>query len=210
MPALPNPSSRRSRKGREGGLRTLSAVPAVDVPVWPLPADASQEAKLEQGRDRVAQLQADLEAEDDRRKTYRLRRMLEREQLELGIVELQLEQAADAEAAFWADLWAAPQAAMWAENPAAQREVALYVRWMVRAGQGDTKAAAEARALSDRLGINPAALLKLRAEIENVDAAEDRGRRRRQRREPDAGETASAAPDEGTPENDPRAGLWAV
>ena len=80
--------------------------------------------------------------------------------------------------------------------------MALYARWMVRAEQGDTKAAAEARQLSDRLGINPAALLKLRAEIENVDAVEDRGRRRRARTTEGQGKAEGGT--------DPRAGLFAV
>lgn len=199
----PKPASRRSRASR-GGLRTLSAVSSVTAPEFPLAPDATQSATIEQLRDRVAATQASLEVETDRRRRYRQKKQLERDQIALGIIELQVRQAADYEAAMWADLWAAPQAAIWGENPATVRELALYVRWMIRAEQGDTKAASEARQLSDRLGINPAALLKLRAEIENVDAAEDRGRRRRERSE--AVVPSGPRPGKG----DPRRGLFAV
>ena len=113
---------------------------------------------------------------------------------------LQVEQADDLERALWGDLWSTPQAVLWEESHAL-REVAQYVRWKVRAEQGDLKAAAEARALSDRLGLNPLALLRLRAEVERVEDAEDRGRRRRS--------TAAPAPRrEG--DDDPRSGLYAV
>ena len=55
------------------------------------------------------------------------------------------------------------------------------------------------------LGINPAALLKLRAEIEHVDGLEDRGRRRRERAT--APKDDEPKPDAG---GDPRGGLFVV
>ena len=163
-------------------------------------------ARRDQLTDKVAQLQQLIVDEDDGRRRARLRRELDRAELELGIVRLQIEQASDAEAAMWVELWATPQAAIWAENPATVREVALYVRWMARAEQGDKQASSEARQLSNALGVNPAALLKLRAEIEQVDAAEDRGRRRRRRaaQEPEDGRKRDEPP------ADPRGGLFVV
>ena len=156
-------------------------------------------------RDKMARLQQQILDEDDRRRAFRLRRELEQTEIAVGILSLQIEETAEAEKAIWADLWErAPQAAIWAENPATIREVALYVRWMARAEQGDKVAASEARQLSNALGINPAALLKLRAEIEHVDGLEDRGRRRERATAPKDDEPK---PDAG---GDPRGGLFVV
>lgn len=211
-PAPKHPSTRARRNKANAGFRTLAAVPSAGVPAWPLSADVTQAATIEQLRDRVATLQQDHAETEDRRKRYRLDKQIAETQIALGVLELQVQQAADLEAGLWADMWRAPQAAIWAENSATVRELALYCRWMIRAEQGDTKAAAEARQLSDRLGINPAALLKLRAEIENVDAAEDRGRRRRERASSvPEGDQAGASGAEGDgPAEDPRRGLFAV
>ena len=192
----------RNRRNKTPGLRQLKPVPDAKAPAWPLADDAALAARIDFLGDAVAKAQAAASAETDRRKRYRLNRALERDQVALSLAEIQAEQAADAERAIWSDLWAAPQAALWAENPATVREVALYCRWMTKAEQGDTKAAAEARQLSNLLGINPAALLKLRAEVENVDAVEDRGRRRRER--------ATTTKPEASGASDPRAGLFAV
>jgi len=194
------PSSRQSRGVRgTGGTRTLAAVPNVEVPDFPLRPDPRRTAELDTLRDKVTNLEGQLLDCEDRRKRYRLRRELDKVQLAESLLALEVEQAADAERDYWLELWGTPQAVYWAENRAAIREVALYVRWMIRAEYGDQKASSEARALSNALGINPTALLRLRAEIENTEAIEDRGRRRRQQQAP-----AKAEPD------DPRTGLYAV
>lgn len=201
MPGPPPKRSSRRSRAAQGGLRTLAAVPTAHAPDWPLSPDARLDATREMLRDLEAKLQQQLVDEADRRKRYRIKNRLEKAQLELAMLQIQIEQAKDAEQAIWLDLWRTPQAAIWIENPASVREVALYVRWMVRAEQGDTRASSEARQLSNALGINPAALLRLRAEIEAVDAMEDRGRRRRER---------SAKPEETGADPDPRGGLFAV
>lgn len=200
-PVGKHPSARARRNRQNAGFRTLAPVAAVEVPAWPLPPDASLNATCDQLQDLIASTQQALAEEEDRRKRYRLKTKLEKSEIALGVLRLQMEQAADQEAAMWADLWQSAQAAIWAENRATIRELGLYVRWMIRAEQGDTKAASEARQLSDRLGINPAALLRLRAEIENVDAIEDRGKRRRERAAPKAADTQG---------DDPRGGLFVV
>lgn len=84
--------------------------------------------------------------------------------------------ADEAEAALWADLWATPQAVAW-ERLRYGREVALYVRWQLLAETGQTEAAKEARFWSDRLGLNPVAMLRLRWEI----AADELGDQRADR-----------------------------
>jgi len=172
-----------------------------EIPAWPLQPDVATSAMLELARDRVASLQVDLDGEDDGRAKGRLRRELNKNELLVAQLQLQIEQSTDAETALWADLWAIPQAVIWEESHA-HREVAQYVRWKVRAEQGDLKAAAEARQLSDRLGLNPLALMRLRAEVEHTDEVEDRGKRRREA-------PAKRKPPQGDP-GDPRSGLYAV
>lgn len=68
------------------------------------------------------------------------------------------------ESAVWESLWTTPQAVVW-ERQGATHDVALYVRWLVMAEEGDMKAAAEARQWSDRLGLNPAAMMRNRWKI---------------------------------------------
>lgn len=198
-PAPKHPSVRARRNDPNKGFRSLPAVGrAGAAPAWPLQPDVHMTAMLELGRDRIASLQVELEDAEDGRTKGRLRRELSKHELSVAELSLQIEQATDSEIALWSDLWSTPQAIMWDESHA-MREVAQYVRWKIRAEQGDLKAATEARQLSDRLGLNPLALLRLRAEIERVEQAEDRGSRRR----------AAPAPRERGGE-DPRVGLRAV
>lgn len=192
----------RQRDARSKGFRTLSAEGRkADAPAWPLLPDVEALATLEHDRDRVANLQSELSEATDGRSRARIRRELEKRELAIALAEIRMDQATDMETALWNELWSSPQAILW-EEAHAQREVAQYVRWKVRAEQGDLKSGAEARQLSDRLGLNPLALLRLRAEIERVDEAEDQGRQRRSNAKP--------APRKKKPPNDPRANLHAV
>lgn len=109
----------------------------------------------------------------------KLDRDLARAQEWVAVLQAQIEAQRDAEVKLWRELWRTPQAVIW-EQLAWSREVAQYVRWKVRAEQGDLDAAKEARQWSDRLGLNPLALLRLRWEIEKTDEAEAKGRQRRQ------------------------------
>lgn len=205
MPGPPpkHPSTRARRNNVKSDFRSLpSEGREGPVPRWPLLPDVVMSARLELARDRVASLQAEIEGEDDGRAKGRLRRELNKNELLVAELQLQLEQANDLETALWSDLWSTPQAVIW-EEAHAYREVAQYVRWKVRAEQGDLKSASEARQLSDRLGLNPLALMRLRAEVEHADEVEDRGNKRR----------SSTAPRERRPggePDDPRAGLYAV
>jgi hypothetical protein len=74
------------------------------------------------------------------------------------------------ELVLWAELWRTPQAVEW-ERLRWHREVAMYARMMSMAQTGDINAAKEARQLSDRLGLSPLALLRLRWEIAPAEAA---------------------------------------
>lgn len=74
----------------------------------------------------------------------------------------------------WAELWALPQAVAWAQQHTPPRVVANYMRFSIMAEQGDLKAATEARQAEDRLGLNPAAMLRNRWRIKADDLAEKR------------------------------------
>lgn len=205
---MPGPSPKhpstlsRKRDARTKGFRTLSASDRVGaVPTWPLLPDIEAAASLEHNRDRVAALQLELSEATDGRTKGRIRRELDKTEMAVALEGVRMEQATEMETALWTELWSSPQAVLWEESHA-QREVAQYVRWKIRAEQGDLKASSEARQLSDRLGLNPLALLRLRAEIERVDEAEDHGRQRRSAAKPPARKKK--------PPTDPRTALHAV
>lgn len=74
----------------------------------------------------------------------------------------------------WHDLWATPQATAW-HRLGWSIEVALYVRLVVDAERtAATKALAEARMWSDRLGLNPAAMLRNRWRVVEDEVAAKR------------------------------------
>jgi hypothetical protein len=72
-----------------------------------------------------------------------------------------VESVAVQEAAHWAAVWSTPQAVAW-DRLGWTHEVALYCRHLAMAELGDMKAASEARQWSDRLGLNPGAMLRNR------------------------------------------------
>lgn len=141
---------------------------------------------------RIAGLRDESASASDGRIRARINREINRLEPKLAqlcrVVELQ----ESAEKALWSDLWSMPQAVLWQEARAS-REVAQYVRWKVRAEDGDLKAGVEARMLSDRLGLNPLALMRLRAEVELVEKAENEGERRRAGADPS--QSAKKTPD---------------
>ena len=199
MPGPPpkHPSTRARRNDPKKDFRVLSAEGREgEVPEWPLLPDVGMQSLLEVQRDRIANLQVEIEGAEDGRTRGRLQRELNKLELSSAKLALEIEQAGDAEKALWADLWAMPQAVMWEESHA-HREVAQYVRWKIRAESGNLDAGKEARMLSDRLGLNPLALLRLRAEVEKTEEAEDRGERRRSK-------AAPATPKRQDPPDDPR------
>lgn len=202
-PAPKHPSVRARQNNPKKDFRILSAEGRTgDAPPWPLAADVSLTSTLEVQRDRMATLQVEFAVEEDGRKRGRIRRDLNKLELESAKLALQLEQAVDAEVSLWNELWTYPQSVMWEENRS-HRMVASYVRWQIRNEQGDLRAASEARQLSDRLGLNDLALMKLRAEIEHVEDVEAKGRERRSQ------SSVKKSASRKKP-GDPRAGLHAV
>ena len=80
----------------------------------------------------------------------------------------------------WERIWRTPQAAAWV-TLGWTFDIALYVRWQVAASEAEDstltealKAGNEARQWSDRLGLNPTAMLKNRWRIRADEVAEKR------------------------------------
>lgn len=205
-PSPKHPSRRARRNDAKAGFRTLPlAVVDGDVPDWPLPADVAMVARFETARDAVARLQAEMADEADGRKVARMRRQIAAAEIEAATLELQLQQAVDAERELWVEMWRMPQAVVWRETHS-ERAVAQYVRLKIRAEQGSLPASTEARQWSDRLGLNPLALFRLRVEIEHAEEAAASAERRRSG-PADGGGHGAPQPDPG---DDPRSGLYVV
>ncbi len=182
-PAPKHPSVRARRNNPKAGFTTLPTGGRVGkAPAWPLPGDARSVALRDLAQDRIASLTADLEHADDGRTKGRLRRQLAQAEQSAAILALQLEQQTDLELELWTMLWRTPQATMWEVSPAFERTLAQFVRWNVKGEQGDLDAAREARIRGKEFGLSPLTLLGLKAEVERVDEAEDKGARRRQTR----------------------------
>jgi hypothetical protein len=144
-------------------------------PAWPLPPDVKRQALLERMGEQIEDLL--LAAQGADREAAAARRRLPTLQERADMLAAELEASAELELQLWATLWSTPQAVAW-ERLRWTREVAAYVRWTVAAELGDLDAAKEARQWSDRLGLNPMALMRLRWEIAADEVAEQRTTRR--------------------------------
>lgn len=80
---------------------------------------------------------------------------------------------ADRELELWETIWRTPQAEAWNRN-GWDRDVALYVRFFTIGETGRLDEAKEARMWSDRLGLNPAAMLKNRWRVRADELTEQR------------------------------------
>lgn len=149
----------------------------------------------------VRQLRAELADCDDGRARRRIRRELDAAVRRSEMLKAKMSRQTRLERQLWTALWKTPQAVMW-EKLAWHRDVAQYVRHKVRAESGSLKDAAEARQWSDRLGLNPLAMLRLRWETARAEDAELRGKERRDR--------AGAKPPSSGSRPDPRQGLYVV
>jgi hypothetical protein len=187
-PLHPSIRSRR-RSSKSAGFRIVAGISG-EAPKWPIFADVGLVAQVDVLTRRIAGLWDESSAAADGRIRARINREINRLEPQLAQLSRQVELQESAEKALWSELWAMPQAVLWQESHS-YREVAQYVRWKIRGESGDLKASVEARMLSDRLGLNPLALLRLRAEIERVDEAEHQGTQRRAARKAPAKKTAA-------------------
>lgn len=168
----PDPNAlRRERKSDQAGWTTLPAEGRKGrAPRWPLPPDVRMAAALEVARHEREVLEAKLDSDDAPRGA-----LAKLARLDQRIAELtaRLERAAAMERELWSTLWSTPQAVAW-DRLRWTREVALYARWQVLAELGDIEAGKEARQWSDRLGLNPAAMLRNRWRIAADEVTEAR------------------------------------
>lgn len=83
------------------------------------------------------------------------------------------DEVGDRELEVWRTIWRTPQAEAWSRLGWVH-DIAIYVRLLVRAETGDIKATTESRQWSDRLGLNPTAMLKNRWRVRPDEVAEQR------------------------------------
>lgn len=174
-PAPKDPSTR----SRRNATLPMTKLPAAGrgankrAPNWPLPADVALQTRLRLAKESAERLTAELEECEDGRTRRRLERELLASQSDVSLLTAQEKQQKRLEAEVWRGLWRTPQAVMW-ERLGWTRDVAQYARLLVRADLGDLNAGKEARQWSDRLGLNPMAMLRLRWEVEPGDDGDTR------------------------------------
>jgi len=191
----PPPKADDQRRRRNASVATTK-LPAEGrtgrAPRWPLIPDVVMSAR----RDIAAAKVEDLEFELGEGKP--VERKLDAAKERLLILDRQLAEQKKLEAELWRDLWRLPQAVQW-ERLGWMRDVAQYVRHKVLAELGDLDSAKEARQWSDRLGLSPMAMLRLRWEVvvnevgaKREEKAADASSARRRLRVVDPGAVAGA------------------
>lgn len=174
MPGPPPTGNARRRNATVAMTRLPAEGRRGRTPAWPLRPDIATQVKARRAAARVEQLEHELlSAESDARRG-KLRAQLDAAEIRADVLEQTVEDQAALEREVWRELWRTPQAVAW-ERLRWTREVALYVRHKVLAELGDLEAAKESRQWSDRLGLNPQALLRLRWEVvtDEVQAKRD-------------------------------------
>jgi hypothetical protein len=172
----PDPNAlRRERPSDKDGWRILPRSRSEAAPEWPLLPDVAMRAELEVTQAQVAELQAQVSEATPRRRGA-LAKKLGQAQMRARVMELSLAQQTETELALWTQLWTTPQSNAWAElGLGTAREVARYVRHAVKAEAGSAEDAREARQWSDRIGLNPTAMLRNRWKVAPDEMAERRG-----------------------------------
>lgn len=178
MAGMGPPPKADDQRRRRNATIAMTRLPAGGrpglAPEWPLIADVVLTTRHELAVARVRKLESDLaDAEEMGNPTGLLERRLEQAQEKAAIMAAQLREQRTLEVELWRELWALPQAAQW-ERLGWTRDVAQYVRHKVMAELGDLDGAREARQWSDRLGLSPMAMLRLRWEV----TADEVGQRR--------------------------------
>lgn len=84
--------------------------------------------------------------------------------------------ASPREATIWTAIWRTPQAVAW-ERLGLHHDAAIYVRLLVAGERGNVSAITEMRQWSDRLGLNPAAMLRNRWRVAADEVAAKRSER---------------------------------
>lgn len=172
MGPAPKPDDQRRRRNATVAMVRLPAEGRkTRAPRWPLIPDVVLTARRDLAEAKVERLEYDLEELKDAGKPYgTTEAKLDRAKEQALICNRQLAEQRKLEAALWKDLWSLPQSVEW-ERLRWHRDVAQYVRHKTLAELGDLDAAREARQWSDRLGLTPLAMLRLRWEVARDEVA---------------------------------------
>lgn len=166
MGPAPKPADQRRRRNATVATTKLPAEGRTKrAPNWPLIPDVVATTRLQLAETKLATLQDRLrDLEDEGKPTGVAERRVDQMLETVAILTAQLREQRKLEAALWRDLWRLPQAVQW-EALGWTRDVAQYVRHKVMAELGELASAKEARQWSDRLGLTPLAMLRLRWEV---------------------------------------------
>lgn len=162
-PPDPNALRRDRPSDRDGWTLLPAGGRAARTPRWPLLPDIALRAKRQVVAAKVEQLEYDLE-EAAAGKAGQIEARLDRAREQLVLLDFQIAEQDKRERAVWAEAWKMPQAVVW-EQQHWTRDVAQYVRHKVLGELGSMDDAKEARQWSDRLGLNPAAMMRNRWRI---------------------------------------------
>jgi hypothetical protein len=160
----PKPDDQRRRRNATVSMTQLPAEGrgGKRAPNWPLIPDVILTVRHDLAAAKVAKLEYALkELLDLGKPTGSAERRLDVAREALAICDAQLREQRKLEAALWRDLWRLPQAVQW-ERLGWLRDVAQYVRHKTFGELGDLDHAKEARQWSDRLGLTPMSMLRLR------------------------------------------------
>lgn len=141
------------------------------VPEWPLLADIARRATSVVTEQALAVVEHELETAEPRKKAGLTKRALDLRR-HVTVLGMQIAEQERVELEIWASLWVQPQAAAWAEL-GWTRDVAQYVRHKSLGEMGSLDDAKEARQWSDRLGLNPAAMMRNRWRVATTTPVED-------------------------------------
>jgi hypothetical protein len=178
MAGMGPPPKHPSQRRRTNPTVALTRLPAEGrtkpAPDWPLIPDVVLRARRDMFASKVERLQEERQdLLDTGDSTGNVERKIDTALERLSIVEAQLAAQKELEDTLWADLWKLPQAVEW-ERLGWLRDVAQYARFKVMGELGELDAAKEARMWSDRLGLTPLAMLRLRWEVSHDEVAERR------------------------------------
>lgn len=134
------------------------------IPEWPLIPDIVTSTKRDMALETAEALADELAEEEDSRKRAALKKKLDTVNGQVRLLDRQIEAQRELEQLLWNDLWRTPQAVVWF-SLGWTRDVAQYARHKTLAELGSLDDAKEARQWSDRLGLNPAAMLRNRWKI---------------------------------------------
>lgn len=181
MPGMGPPPKPDDQRRRRNATVAMVRLPPEGrkkrAPNWPLIPDVVLTARRDLAEAKVEQLEYDLEElRSEGKPTGSVEAKLDRAREAALITNRQLAEQRKLEAALWKDLWSTPQSVEW-ERLGWLRDVAQYVRHKTLGELGDLDSAREARQWSDRLGLTPLAMLRLRWEVGRDEVAAKRDAR---------------------------------